>query len=243
VPPTLTVLLYSAIAAAAASLGVVPLLFRERPPVAWLGWSNAMAAGLMLGAAYLLVSSEGAQGAVALAAGTVFGVGFVYLSHAASGTADLDLNLLRDTGPDYGTKVLLVHTLHAAPEGVAIGVAMALSSPLGIFMALAIAAHNVPEATLLAAVLTSRGASRRRAALLAPLTNVGQVLLAVVTYSLLTAVPAELPGVLGFAVAALVYLVLAELLPECYRQAGHTSVAVVTLLAMGIVVLAGGALA
>jgi zinc transporter ZupT len=43
--------------------------------------------------------------------------------------------------------------------------------------------------------------------------------------------------VLGFAAGALVYLVMAELLPECYRQAGPTSIALVTIVAMGIVVL------
>jgi zinc transporter ZupT len=239
---TLTVLLYSTIAAAAASLGAVPLLFRERPPVAWLGWSNAVAAGLMLGAAYLLLSADVASGAPALAAGTALGMGFVALTHAAYGTAELELNLLGDARPDYGDKVIRVHALHAAPEGVTIGVAMTLSPPLGVFMALAIAAHNVPEATILAAILTSRGISRARAAGLAVMTNAGQVVLAVATYLVLGAAPVALPWLLGFAAGALVYLVLAELLPECYRQSGHTSVALVTILAMGMVVLLGGRL-
>jgi hypothetical protein len=44
------------------------------------------------------------------------------------------------------------------------------------------------------------------------------------------------------AVGALLYLVMAELLPHCYRQAGHTSIALVAILSMGMVVLlAGGA--
>ena len=45
---------------------------------------------------------------------------------------------------------------------------------------------------------------------------------------------------IGFAVGSLIYLVLAELLPESYRQAGHTSIALVTLITMGIVVGLGG---
>jgi len=51
------------------------------------------------------------------------------------------------------------------------------------------------------------------------------------------AAPAVLPWAVGFAVGALIYLVLAELLPESYRQAGRTSIALATILAMGIVVL------
>jgi zinc transporter ZupT len=63
----------------------------------------------------------------------------------------------------------------------------------------------------------------------------------VVTYSVLVALPALDPWILGFAVGSLLYLVLHELLPESYRQAGHTSIAVVTLVAMGMVVALGGA--
>jgi zinc transporter ZupT len=49
-----------------------------------------------------------------------------------------------------------------------------------------------------------------------------------------------LPWALGFAVGGLIYLVMAELLPECYRQAGRRTIALVTIVAMGIVVLLGG---
>jgi len=59
----------------------------------------------------------------------------------------------------------------------------------------------------------------------------------VVTFVVATQLPVVLPWALGFAVGALTYLVLVELLPESYRQAGHTSIALVALVAMGIVVL------
>ena len=75
------------------------------------------------------------------------------------------------------------------------------------------------------------------AALLAIATNLNQVLLAVLTFAVVGALPALLPWALGFAVGALVYLVLVELLPESYRQAGHTSIALVTSLTMGVLVL------
>jgi hypothetical protein len=35
----------------------------------------------------------------------------------------------------------------------------------------------------------------------------------------------------------MVYLVLVDLMPECYQQAGSTSIGLVTIVAMGIVVL------
>jgi zinc transporter ZupT len=70
--------------------------------------------------------------------------------------------------------------------------------------------------------------------------NVNQVLLAVVSFSLLGVFPAALPLVAGFAVGALMYRSLVELLPESYHQAGETSIGLVTLLAMGVVVLLAG---
>ena len=235
--PTLLVLLYSTVAAATSALGAVPLLWQARPSARWIGWSNALAAGLMLGAAYALMVGGLPRIPWSGVAGALLGVIFVNRVHMASGTADLDLNRLGETGPEYGYQVLLVHILHAAAEGVAIGVAMTVSLPFGVFMALAIAVHNVPEGMVLAVILTARGVRVRDAAMLAVATNVSQILLAIVVFALASAAPSLLPWALGFAVGALVYLVMAELLPECYRQAGRTSIAVVTFVAMGIVIL------
>ena len=80
------------------------------------------------------------------------------------------------------------------------------------------------------------------AAALAVATNLNQVLVAVVTFAVVGAAPFLLPWALGFAVGALVQLVLVELLPESYRVAGYTSIAVVASIAMGMVVLLEGAL-
>lgn len=237
---TLTVLFWTALAAGAASLGVLPLLWRPRPPAPWIGWANALAAGLMLGAAYTLLATGLDGEVIALAVGALLGIGFVAWSHAASGTEDLDLNRLEAVAPEYGYQVFLVTFLHSASEGVAIGVAMHLSVPFGIFLALAMAVHNVPEATIFSAIVSTRGVRLPSAAGLSVATNVSQILLAVVTFSVLQAAPAALPWSLGFAVGALIYLVMAELLPESYHQAGATTIALVTIVAMGVVVLVGG---
>ncbi len=239
--PILVVLLYASIAAAAAAAGVLPLLRRARIPTVTIGWANAIAAGFMLGAAFLLMAEAFYGRALPAGLGAVIGIVFVWFMHAASGTDELDLNRLDEKSETYGYRVLLVNALHAAPEGVAIGAAAMVSQPFGIFVALAMAVHNIPEATVLSAVLRARGVGLDNAAGLAVVSNVPQVLLAVVTFALLRAAPGALPWALGFSFGALVYLVLAELLPESYREAGHTTIALVTILAMGIVVLLGGA--
>jgi ZIP family zinc transporter len=235
--PTLTLLLYASLAAGATILGALPLVRRERIPTRWIGGANALAAGLMLGAAYAL-SKAGRHGQPAeLAFGAVLGVLFIFWTHRVSDTENLDLTRLRESDPVYGYQVLLVNALHAASEGVAIGVAMAVSTPFGLFMAVSIGVHNIPEGTILCAVLRSRGMRLGEAAGLAVAANVGQVLLALVTHGLVVAAPAMLPAAGGFAIGSLIYLVLVELLPESYRQAGATTIAVVTTVAMGALVL------
>jgi len=238
--PTLTVLFYSASAAAAAALGAIPFARRDRIPTAWIGWANAVAAGLMLGTAYGIAEAALAGTVLAGATGAFLGIGFIYWTHLIAHTEDLDLNRLERTSPEYGYQVVLVQFLHSASEGVAIGVAMSLNIGLGVFTAVAFAVHNIPEGAVLCAVLRARGIRLKDAAGLAIVTKTSQILLSLVTFALIAAMPSLLPWALGFAVGALVYLVMMEPLPESYRQAGHTSIALVTSVAMGIVVLLNG---
>jgi zinc transporter ZupT len=237
---TLVVLLYASLSAAAAVLGAGPFAFRVAVPRWQLGLANGIASGMMLGAAYGLLLPGLAFGMTAVAAGAAVGILFVAWTHMASGTEELDLNRVDDQSAAYGYQVLLVNSLHAAWEGVAIGAAMAVSKPFGIFMALAIAVHNIPEATVLCAILVGRGVSVANAAGLAVAANVSQVLLAIVTYAIVQSAPGVLPWALGFAVGAMIQLVMSELLPQSYRQAGHRSIALVTVIAMGIVVFLRG---
>lgn len=237
--PALTVLLYSSLAAFAAVLGVIPQAVTGRLPVHALGWGNALAAGLMLGVAYSLLAAGLGDDVIALGAGAIIGLVFVRLAHLGAGTDDLDLNRLDEVEPAYGYQVVLVNTLHGAYEGVAIGVAMIVSLPFGISMALALGIHNIPEAMVLNAILRSRGVRTRHSAALAVATNANQVLVSVVVFTVVSALPALLPWALGFAAGALLYSLLSELLPESYEQAGHTSIALVTLIAMSIVVALG----
>ena len=206
-----------------------------------LGWSNALASGLMLGVAYTLLTQGLADsGLLQGGLGALIGLGLVYATHATTGTEDLDLNALDEMSPRYGTQVFLFNALHGAHEGVAIGAAMAVSLPFGISMALALAVHNIPEAMVFTTILKARGVRLTHAAALAVVSKINQVLLAVVTFFVVGVLPGLMPWAIGFAVGALIYLVLVELLPESYRQAGHTSIALVSLVAMGIVIALGG---
>jgi len=233
--PVLVVLGWSTGAALLAAAGIVPSIGREKVPRWWLGWSNASAAGVMLGAAYLLADSSMPGNPLPLGGGALLGIGFVWWTHEVSGTGELELNVQDQSRETYASDVLLVSALHSAAEGLAIGAAMASDLVLGIWMAVAIALHNIPEGTVQSAVFRSQGIGRWRVLLLTLVGSATLVPMSVSTFAVLAAAPAVTPWALGFGSGALIYLVTVDLLPESYRQAGATSIALVALLAMGMV--------
>jgi len=235
VEPVLIVLASSTGAVVFAAAGILPLLGRDNVPRAWLGWANASAAGVMLGAAFLLADHGIGGQPLALGAGALVGIGFVWWTHEVSGTGELDRDLQGPAPETYGSDILLVGALHSAAEGLAIGAAMAVDLTLGIWIAATIALHNVPEATVLAAVLRARGYGTPRVLLLTLVGAAPIVPMAVSAFAVVDAAPQVAPWALGFGSGTLIYLVTVDLLPESYRQAGATSIALVALLAMGMV--------
>lgn len=234
----LTVLLYASIAALSAIPGGLIRWSAAAGRDRWIGWAHALAGGGMLGAAFVLtVVPDAAHVAAALGGG--LGVAFIAATHAITRPDTLDLSRPHREDPTAAPRLVALHALHACTEGVAIGVAMAVDLSLGVFMALAIAVHNVPEAALLSGATHRRGAGRAGGIGLVVLSNFGQPALAVATWFAVAAVPASLPWALGFAVGALLNLVMTELLPASYREAGATSIAVVASVALGLVVLLG----
>ena len=125
-------LVSSSLAAAAAGLGALPLLIWRRPPSPLLGWANAVAAGFMLGAAYLLMAAGLPHLPAWGAFGSALGIGYSYLAHATSGTADLEVGIAAEPNPRYASRALLLHALHAAPEGLAIGAAAVVGPGFGV---------------------------------------------------------------------------------------------------------------
>ena len=230
VTPLLGALLVAAAAAGASALAALPFMRLGTVQERSLGLASALAGGLMLGLAYVLLIAAMHAPTTTLAASAVLGILFVVATDRVSG---------QSAGNDAraGYRQLLGSALHAAHEGVAIGAALAADFRFGMFTAAAIAVHNVPESATLVAGLRARGARLGEAAGLAVSANANQVLFAVAALALATAWPALRPWITGFAVGALVQLVLVELLPGSYRTSGRASIAFVTIAAMGAVTL------
>ncbi len=226
---------WASIAALAAALG--PFLLGSRPAgrPAHLGISSALAAGAMLGVGYALMSVGLARAGLAATLGAVLGVATSFATHLWLGLG-ADDHVLRPG------RAVAASAVHAAPEGIAMGAAMAVDVRFGLFLVATLAVHNVWESEVLGSLLLAQGGRRSTAAVLGILTNGPQVLLAVAGFALAVHVPGAGPLLLGFGFGALTYLCLAELLPESYRSTGRTSIAVVVSVAAGVVALLGGSI-
>jgi len=232
----LAVLLYSSVAAATAVFGMVPFVRPSGVPSRGIGWAYALAAGLMLGISYLLITEGIGRSVWPAIVGATAGVALTYWLHAYTGTAELETQEGTEIGADYMVKFVLLNAVHSASEGVAIGVAMAVELKLGIFMALSFAIHNIAEAMVLTDVLLRAGTSLRQCAALSVITNLPMILFAVVAFAVIPAVPGALPWFLGLTAGALMYMVMTELMPSSYERAGRTGIALLVSVAAGGVV-------
>jgi zinc transporter ZupT len=192
-----------------------------------LAWANASAAGLMLGIAYAVLTAGTALSPLGGTLGAAVGVGLVHVLGTWTRSA-------------LAQRVVTASALHSAAEGIAIGAAAALAPAFGLFLVLTFALHNVSEGAVLGSAVSARGRGAWSAAREATVARTAQPALAAVTLVVLRGAPALLPWALGLSAGALVYLVLAELLPGSYRFTGRTSIAVVVSVAAGIVALLGG---
>jgi zinc transporter ZupT len=234
-----TLLILSLAAALAAGPGS---LLGSRPWMAsqGVGWATATAAGFMLGIGYVLLSAGQMMAPAATLLGAAAGVGLMRVADGVPGAPRTGSDVARVSAPpptDRG--VIRGNALHSAAEGLAIGAAAAAASSLAGFLLLTFAIHNVSEGAVLGALLKARSWRDGPAALAAVFARSTQPLMAVVTLLVLGAAPGLLPWCLGAAFGALFYLIVAELLPQSYRYAGRTGIALVVSLAAGMVALMG----
>jgi zinc transporter ZupT len=235
--PIVTVILFSALAAATAALGPLPFaLFRQVPGSA-VGAAYALASGLMLGVGYLLLLEGISRSPVLATLGFAGGAVYTFGTQAYSGTDEIELGREGEFPAEEGYKLILRDALHSAAEGVAIGVCMFVNLRFGVFTAFSLAVHNIGEAMALTSILRKRQVPLQKAAGLCVVTNVTQVLMAIVAYAISPVLGLTFPVALGFAAGGLVFLIMTELLPASYKCAGSSVIAFLVSFAAGAVVL------
>ena len=148
------------------------------------------------------------------------------------------------TGADARRAVLILVAMfvHSIPEGVAIGVGFGTGeASFGLLLGLVIAVHNIPEGAAVSLPLRAKGVGVIPCAGYAILTSLPQPLLAVPSYLLVETFKPLLPIGLGFAGGAMIFLVIAELIPESLERCSRyeTAWAMISGLLLMLLITAG----
>lgn len=116
-------------------------------------------------------------------------------------------------------------TLHNIPEGMAVGLAFALSAQYGgivgaAALALGIGIQNFPEGAAVSLPLRQEGHSRTRAFFGGMLSGAVEPVFGILTVLIAAGVRVLMPWLLSFAAGAMLYVVVAELVPQSQGKSG-----------------------
>ncbi|XP_010938053.1 putative zinc transporter At3g08650 isoform X1 [Elaeis guineensis] len=214
--------------AAATALGAIPFFFVELGQQ-WAGICNGLAAGVMLAASFDLVQEGQIHGSGNwVVIGILSGGIFIWLCKKFLEQYG-EVSMLDIKGADANKVILVVGimTLHSFGEGSGVGVSFAGSKGLsqGLLVTLAIAVHNIPEGLAVSMVLSSRGVSPQNAMLWSFITSLPQPIVAVPSFLCADAFHKVLPFCTGFAAGCMIWMVIAEVLPDAFKGATPPQVA------------------
>lgn len=207
----------------ATGLGAIPILFTSQVAPRVLGSGYALAGGMMVSVSFFDLVLPGLERAATwqLAAGFLVGGLFFWRGSRFVEGRDWSVAGLRGAGARRVLLILSTMFVHSFPEGVAVGVGYGSGEVgLGLFIALAIALHNIPEGLAISLPMAAEGVGFWRCFGYSVLSSLPQPVGVVPAVLLLSLSQELLPWGLGFSAGAMIYLVTSELLPESLESCG-----------------------
>jgi ZIP family zinc transporter len=231
----------SLVAGALTGLGGVVVMLGGPPDARRQNLMMGFAAGVMIAAAFfslIIPGIEQAQatgssremaaliviGAVLLGALAMAQLGRGIDSVARARLAALPGWLADDSEHRRILLFILAVTLHNIPEGTAVGVSfMSGDASLGWATALGIGIQNIPEGMAVAAALSILGWSRMRCIFAALATGLIEPFGGAIGVAIVQTSTAALPWALGFSAGAMLFVVMADIIPGTSRRIEHGS--------------------
>lgn len=220
------------LSALATGLGAIPVHFVPANSKIVRGFASAIAAGMMISASVFSLAQEGialqtkfAYAPYVVILGLLLGAAFFRFTEKNFDDHQPTLHkyYLKKGMTRKGLLIFTAMFIHSIPEGIAIGVAFATGNfQFGLIMAIAIAVHNIPEGIAISLPLKAEGVKTRNCALVSILTSVPQPIMAVPSALLAWFFEPLLPIGLGFAGGAMIYLTVAELIPDALEDGGKS---------------------
>ncbi|MFP3853643.1 MAG: ZIP family metal transporter [Anaerolineales bacterium] len=227
-----TVAIAASITAITTGLGALPFFFVEKLSRRWLAIGNAIAGGLMLGASHGLIQEGFVYSPIRTIAGILVGVAFIAITQRQlDNQHHFSVGELRGADALKALMIVGVMTLHSFSEGVGVGVSFGGGQDLGALITIAIAVHNIPEGLAISLVLVPRGTSPWRAAGWSIFSSLPQPIMAVPAFLFVTVFQPFLPVGLGVAGGAMIWMVVAELIPDALEDSSGSMIATILALA------------
>ena len=134
-----------------------------------------------------------------------------------------------------GMMIMIGDTFHNFVDGVLIAAAFLASVELGVVIALAIVAHEVPQEVGDFLILLHSGYTKMQALLLNMLSSAAMIAGGTLAYFALQTTQQWIPSLLGLAVASMLYVSVADLIPGLHRRPEiQATVQQVVLIALGV---------
>ncbi len=211
-------------------LGAIPVHFVKYNSNILRSFSGSFAAGMMISASVFSLAQEGISLKIKIPLapyevmiGLLLGALFFWITDRMVDYYHLERHSLAKGFSRKGILIFISMFIHSIPEGVAIGVGYATGNfHFGLIMAIALGVHNIPEGIAVSLPLKKEGVSTWRCAWASILTSVPQPILAPPSALVASLIEPLLPIGLGFAGGAMIYMVVAELLPEAVEEGGKT---------------------
>jgi zinc transporter, ZIP family len=223
-------LLTGIIACLVTGLGAIPVHFVKNNSRLMRSFSLTFASGMMISAAVFSLAQEGISlktkfplAPYEVILGLLLGSAFFWWASRFVEDHHLEKHNLARGISQKGILLFIAMFIHSIPEGIAIGVGFASGNfHFGLIMAIAIGVHNIPEGIAVSLPLKKDGTSTVKCAWASILTSLPQPLMAVPAALLGWFFEPVLGIGLGFAGGAMIYLVMAEMLPEAIEEGGKT---------------------
>lgn len=234
----ITVLIISLITALVTGLGALPFLYKGEIKKSYLGYANGLAAGLMLAASCRLINEGIAYNLWRTVIGFMIGLMLIYMvNEKLADNKKFEFGNLKGTNALKALMIVGVMTIHSFAEGIGVGVSFSGGEDFGIFVATAIAVHNIPEGLAISIVLIPRNVKWWKTALWAVFSSIPQPLLAVPAFLFVETFKKYLPVGLGIAGGAMIWMVTSELIPDALEDAKKEKVSFVMAVAVIAMIL------
>lgn len=224
------VFLYSLLGMFVTGLGALPFWFFDFRDFSksYIGYANAIAAGVMISASFGLIQ-EGFEvdgnSEYQTLIGVMIGLGVICFCHDLIDHNDVDIGHLHGANAKKAFLVLAIMTIHSFAEGMGIGLSFCGSqgARTGKMISLAMAVHNIPEGLAIALVLLPKGESIGMTTVYCILSSAPQPLISIPSFLLVQYFQLILPYGFGIAAGAMLWLTIAEILPEAFESHENSS--------------------